>query len=335
MVKVFTGGETDIVGNLVALAVPWSVFMLYRLWHTQQVFDAGYGIDDLRAAMRQQLEQRKEELAFEYDREPPLWARIVRGLAWSGVGLAVAAAAYVWATPIPSLATASYLFGTAAVLAVGGGLIGRLVPGRRLKARDSTLEYRLKIFDSKPGRLMQKLATIGLKPKKALGVATHRPTEVAIGMAADQIFDSLTKGTKKQLRDLPALVRRLEAEAQGTRARVDELQAMIAGLGDEALAANSLSLKGQEAGAAMDGERERLRRELTEQRDQASQRLSVAVAALENIRLDLLRLKAGVGTVDQLTSDLNAARNLQAEIEIAMVAKREVEAAMRAAPPGS
>ena len=60
--------------------------------------------------------------------------------------------------------------------------------------------------------------------------------------------------------------------------------------------------------------------------------LSVMVAALENIRLDLLRLKAGVGTADQLTADFNAARDLQAEIEIAVEANREVEAALRPRP---
>jgi hypothetical protein len=55
----------------------------------------------------------------------------------------------------------------------------------------------------------------------------------------------------------------------------------------------------------------------------------MAVAALENIRLDLLRLKAGVGTVDQLTADLNAARDLQHEIDLAVEANREVEEALR------
>ena len=72
-------------------------------------------------------------------------------------------------------------------------------------------------------------------------------------------------------------------------------------------------------------------------RDQAAQRLAVSVAALENIRLDLLRLKAGVGTVDQLTADLDAARDLQAEIALAIEARREVEAALKPAtgPPNS
>ncbi|MDP3774358.1 MAG: hypothetical protein Q8Q85_08835 [Gemmatimonadales bacterium] len=41
----------------------------------------------------------------------------------------------------------------------------------------------------------------------------------------------------------PNLVRRLEAEAQGMRAQAEELNAMIAGLGDEAPLARSTSLR--------------------------------------------------------------------------------------------
>ncbi len=333
IVSLLSGGNVRLLDNVLSLGVPWLVFLMYRVWHTQQVLAAGYTVDDLRIAMRRQLEQRKEELAFEYDREPPFWAKVIRRLAFVGVGLAGVAAAYVWATPVPSVWLTAWLFGSASALALGGGLIGRLVPGRRLKARDSALEYRLKVLDTPVGRLMQRIATIGLKPGLVVPAGAHRATEVAIGMAADQIFESLPKESRKTLKDLPALVRRLEAEAQGMRARVDELQAIIAGLGDEALSAQSASLKDNPAGAVIGDQREQLRRDLTAQRVKASQRLSVAVAALENIRLDLLRLKAGVGTVDQLTDDLNAARDLQREIELAVEAHREVEAALHPAPP--
>src|SRR5258708_30162066 len=113
------------------------------------------------------------------------------------------------------------------------------------------------------------------------------------------------------------------------RARVEELNAMIAGLGDEALSAQSASLSRSEAGAVVEEQRSKLRADLIAQREQAAQRLAVSVAALENIRLDLLRLKSGVGTVDQLTADLDAARDLQAEINLAIEARREVEAALR------
>jgi len=330
-VQILFGSAQEISDNVFAIAFPWLVFSLYRILQTQKVIAAGYTFDDLRLAMRQLLEHRKEELAFEYDREPPLWAKAVRKLSFAALGVGAAAVAWLFVPGhgLPDASTFSWILGGASAVAFGGALVGRLVPGKRLKARDSMLEYRLKLLDSPVGRLMQKIATIGLKPTAALGAASHRPTEMAIGMAADQLFESLPKESRKALKDLPALVRRLEAEAQGMRARVDELNAMIAGLGDAAPSAASASLREHQAGAVVSDHREELRRDMTAQRDKALDRLSVAVGALENIRLDLLRLKAGVGTVDQLTADLAAARDLQAEIELAVQANREVEDVLR------
>jgi serine/threonine protein kinase len=328
--EIIMGQPQKLSDNVLAVAVPWLVFTLRRIWNTQQVLAAGYTADDLRMAMRQQLEHRREELAFEYDREPPLWAKAIRKLSFTALGVGAAAVAWLFVAPVlPDAGTFAAILGGSSAVALGSAMIGRSIPGKRMKARDSMLEYRLKVFDSPVGAFMRKLAMIGLKPNPALASGSHRPTEMAIGMAADQIFESLPKESRKALKDLPALVRRLEAEAQGMRARVDELNAMIAGLGDAAPSATSASLREHHAGSVVGDHREELRRDMTAQRDKALDRLSVAVGALENIRLDLLRLKAGVGTVDQLTADLAAARDLQAEIELAVQANREVEDVLR------
>ena len=67
-------------------------------------------------------------------------------------------------------------------------------------------------------------------------------------------------------------------------------------------------------------------------RDVAAQRLAEAVAALENIRLSLLKLKAGTGSLTELTADLTAARQLNAAMDAAADAREEVEAFLRRAP---
>jgi serine/threonine-protein kinase len=329
-VKLLTGQDGDPTGNLIALAVPWVVFSLFRLYHTQRVFAAGYTIEDLRVALRQHLESRREELAFEYDRDPAMFAKALRWLTYGAVGVFAGTVGYLvlFGGSSPNAWTYAWLLGTSAAVAVGGGIVGNLFPGRRLKPRDRMLEFRARILDSRLGRFLHTLAVFGVRPH-ALPAGAHRPTELAIGMAADQIFESLPRSERKSLKDLPALVRRLEAEAALKRARVEELNAMIAGVGDQALSAQSSSLRESSAGAALGDERERLRTELSAKRDQAALRLSTSVAALENIRLDLLRLKAGVGTVDQLTADLSAARDLGHEIDLAVEANREVEAALR------
>jgi ribosomal protein L13E len=55
------------------------------------------------------------------------------------------------------------------------------------------------------------------------------------------------------------------------------------------------------------------------------QRLQDAVAALETIRLNLLRLHAGTGTVHGLTTDLGLARELARDIGVQVDAYRVVE----------
>ncbi|MGH7673650.1 MAG: hypothetical protein ACREMV_00130, partial [Gemmatimonadales bacterium] len=63
--------------------------------------------------------------------------------------------------------------------------------------------------------------------------------------------------------------------------------------------------------------------------DAAHRRLGQAVAALETIRLDLLRLRAGQGSVERLTADLEAARDISAAADRLLDGQREVEAELR------
>jgi hypothetical protein len=60
---------------------------------------------------------------------------------------------------------------------------------------------------------------------------THRPTELALGMAAEQLYESLPKDTRNQLRELPDVVHRLEQDAQRMRGRLEELQEALADVG--------------------------------------------------------------------------------------------------------
>ena len=41
---------------------------------------------------------------------------------------------------------------------------------------------------------------------------THRATELSLGMAAEQLFESLPKATRQALGDVPALLERLQRD---------------------------------------------------------------------------------------------------------------------------
>lgn len=79
---------------------------------------------------------------------------------------------------------------------------------------------------------------------------------------------------------------------------------------------------------------ERLERDARElrRRGETGERLTLAVGALENVRLGLLRLRAGIGTVDGLTEDLARAEDIGREIDAELAARREVDAVLERGP---
>jgi hypothetical protein len=119
----------------------------------------------------------------------------------------------------------------------------------------------------------------------AVGAGIFRATEAALGVAAADLFAALPGS--------------YEARAAGARADVERLAAMAPG----------------DAGGELFAQR----------RAAAGMALSSTVAALEGIRLDLLRLHAGAGDLAPLTTLMDAARLLGDDIGRLAEAQREVE----------
>jgi serine/threonine-protein kinase len=136
---------------------------------------------------------------------------------------------------------------------------------------------------------------------------THRATEMSLGLAAEQLYASLPKETRDSLRDVPALMQRLQDDARALRQRVNDLNGGLAG-----------------SGAAGLGQAD-----LRERRDEASARLGDVVAALETIRLNLLRLHAGQSSVENLTTHLALAAEVSEEVERLVAAHEEIKETLR------
>jgi serine/threonine-protein kinase len=319
--------------NLLIFFGPLAVYGLVRASFTRRVLAAGYGLDDIRLALRERAAQAREELAFETSVEPTVVGKTVRWVTLAALATSVASAGAIALLPeartIPVLLT--WVWST--VVTAAGAIVGRIVPGRRVTPRDPARSLQSRLWSGKAGEWVVRLAGWKLKRPALPAPSAHRPTEIAIGLAAAALFDALPKETRKALGDLPAVIQRLEADALGLRARVDELNALLAGAGEESIGAQSSSLRlaGAATSGALGSARERLRRELAGERDGVAQQLATSVAALENIRLDLLRLTAGVGTVDQVSADLTAARRIGTEVDAMLAGRREVEALL--APP--
>ena len=295
-----------------ALGLPLgSATLLFR-----RVLKAGYGADEVRLAWKTEQERELEERAFEHGREASRFERLMR---WKAAGSsALAALSGLWLL-LPGTvggSVAGGVLGLSLATAAGTGLIAF---SRYQRRTDLVGRWIAKLLHSRLGRGLFKLAGVGLKGVAPAVQATHRPTELAIGMAVDSLFESLPKGTQKRLGDLPQVVRGLETDATRMRQRVEELNDLVAKIERAGPASRSL-------GDGLDDRRTALDADLKATRDAAQQRLAQAVAALEGIRLNLLRLCAGAGSVDSLTADLTAAREVGEEVERLLSGHDEVAA---------
>jgi hypothetical protein len=121
-----------------------------------------------------------------------------------------------------------------------------------------------------------------------------------VGLRAQQALPAAGERTELALgRAVDDLYRGLPA---GQRARLGDVPVLIGRLEADALALRAGA--GTPEGAA---------------------RLATAVAALETLRLDLLKLHAGMGSVDELTRDLDAARALGEQVDTQLEAQRAAE----------
>lgn len=119
-------------------------------------------------------------------------------------------------------------------------------------------------------------------------------TEVMLADAAGSLFKALPDTLRGRFAAVPDVVARLEADARILRERIERHH--------------------RAADQPLDGDA-----------DMARSRLSTAVAALETIRLDLMRLVAGLGSADDLTADLERAREVSRAIDAEIAGRREVE----------
>jgi hypothetical protein len=171
--------------------------------------------------------------------------------------------------------------------------------------RDVDTEFWGKLWMGRVGRLAFGIARRLIGHRQPVSAMTHRATELSLGMAAEQLFESLPKQTREELGDVPAMLGRLQADAQVLRKHYTGLQEAIGDLGEAASAPQHADLRAA--------------------RDAMHAKLGEAVSALESIRLNLLRLHAGAATVAGLTTHLGLAAQVSEEVERMLAARDETE----------
>jgi len=167
--------------------------------------------------------------------------------------------------------------------------------------RDDTLFWR-SLWSGRVGQwsfaLAQRLGGRAQRP----ATMTHRATELSLSLAAESLFDALPHKVRKSLRAVPRILQQLHDAALALRARSERLEELLV--------------------ASMSGENVQA---VYAEQELVAQQLQNTVVALERIRLDLLRLHAGVGSAEGVTSSLLRAESISRHIQRHLDARREVD----------
>jgi serine/threonine-protein kinase len=307
-------GAAALLGSFIAFVIGAPTVLVPP--RVRRLISSGNTVTDLELGLRQDLEQRREESPI---RQPGRWGRIRSLLRKVSLGGMAGSWATWWAAvlavevvglhlPIDLEALAALML-TVGVASGTGYVISSIAPGRDEELRAlKKAERRLKFWHSPLGKTIFKASGAGLRKRITEVRATHRPTELQIGLAVEALFAALPKETRREVGNVPATVERLEGDAGELRELIDMLR---------------------EAETARLPSSGRFPSDLRERRQEAEQQLSDVVAALETIRLELLRLTAGVGSVEGLTTNLLAAGKIQSNVGHLMEGMEEVEAALR------
>ena len=307
MFKSVTPGFTMLV--LGATVMP----MTYLVSSARRLLLMGFDHQDLDAAFRGELEQAREELAVERQSRVSFLERILTGTARiavtvSGVSLLAMVSGFLLSrsqlgSALVQVAVPAFAFAWGTTLFAGIGSLALIQ-----RRRDVDTEFWGKVWLGRVGKSIFSIARRLVGTRGQPSAMTHRATELSLGMAAEQLYESLPKEARLALGDLPSLLTRLQNDAQSLRKRHDALQDALSEVGDT----SSIDYV-----------------ELCEARDSMHGKLGDAVGALETIRLNLLRLHAGSATVEGLTTHLGLAAEISDEVERLIAAHEEVERVMK------
>jgi predicted Ser/Thr protein kinase len=325
------GGGTLIVGLLlipiatgvaavVGTAAGWAALLAgatvlpygYLLAAARRLRLQGFAHEDLEPVFSTEIENNREELALGHKVTPSVVERLLGFTALAGASIAALSIAGIVAfgtmtarsgalfgAVLETLAI-TFVFSVATATFTG---IGHLA--LRQQRTDVESVFWSKVWLGKLGRGIFKLAGRMLRGRTLASAMTHRATELSLGMAAEQLFQALPKKVRADLKELPELLQRLQSDAQALRKRYDGIQEALADIGDAATSAAYADLRAA--------------------RDAVHAKLGEAVGALETIRLDLLRLHAGGTTVAGVTTHLDLAADVSAEVARLVAAQGEVE----------
>jgi eukaryotic-like serine/threonine-protein kinase len=292
----------DVVLLVVATSLPIFPIVGFHLNQARRQFRAGHTLADLRSALEISRRERAESEVLARQDEEGASHRLLRlgtvaSASWLAITFGLAVQGVIHENRTSIVWFLAPLLSTMALGALSNALDVQFIPTRIRDWWQSGIRERL--WNSRAGEWLAR--RLGAPERsRAVGGGVFRATEAALGVAASELFAALPKAYRDQLDELPATVSALEARAAEARAELDVLAALASSGSDDAAA-------------------------LAGRRDKAKAHLADSVAALESIRLDLLRLHANANDLAPLTTLMDAARLVGDDLRRLAEAQQEVE----------
>jgi eukaryotic-like serine/threonine-protein kinase len=306
---------TDAYAGLLLTSVPWYAWVTLAgmfgaiafqfIQVTRRVLRAGITPVEIRNALLAEARAVEEERALDSKWRPKA-ERQKTSLAWAS-SLVGVAGVLMMVAGIEGSEPGALVFG-AVVLAAGVLQWATVTAAPSIRS----LRWVERFMFGRGGSLLLRLAGIGMDAPERAAPALDRPTEALLAAAADDLWDGLPTDVRHRVPEVPDVIRRLQADAHALRRREEVL--------GDALARVDVTGKSAPSEA-----RDAVVDDLERARGAVRTRLAAAVAALENLRLGLLRLTVGVGSADGLTADFERAREAHQAVLAELEGQQEVE----------
>jgi len=303
-----TGNRPDGPGDIVLLvaitSLPLFPIIGFHLNQAYRQFRAGHTLADLRSALDVARRERAEHEALTLQGGEPRGHRALRlatvgSATWLGVTMGLVMSGAIHENQIGIAWLLVPLGATMLLGAASNALEVQFIPPKLRQWWQTGIRDRL--WNSRAGEWLAR--RLGAPERsRVVGPGAFRATEAALGVAASELFTALPKAYREQLADLPATVDALEARAAEARAELELVASLTASRSSDA---DVLAVR----------------------RTAASKHLADSVAALEGIRLDLLRLHAGASDLAPLTTLIDAARLLGEDLSRLAEAQHEADKA--------
>ncbi len=288
---------------LTVTVIPLAIQVVFERIELRRLRRYGFGIADIRAAFPHWHAERTA--ARRREAMPSLVGRVVTDL--TVVGAVTILGSVLLAFPLLHLLTPrealfynvrtlidmlSYVYlGT--LIGVG---IGMLVPGYRPRPDGRLARVMKEFWNSRGAEWLVRLAQFRQQGTLTAGSTLHRNTELVLGLAVDDLWKVIPEPTREALGDVPALAHSLQRSAAELRdliARLEESERDLAAQGESVpdLAPLAARLGAQ---------------------------YKEAITALEQLRLQLLRLLATREHTVELTRLLTTARGLDSQLQRAV-----------------